>query len=314
VKADVPFREPVTSPATSEIQGQREVSYLGGHPDAVNWFRMALDLEPKLAGFGSVYLRDPSAGFCLQSSRRETGDFEGARKLCAAVLHEHQDGPWHDAAEAELWLPLRKGECPKPLLVCRPADERPFLDGKLDDPCWQKAKPTVLRDAVGGTGKDYPTEVWVAYDRDFLYLALRCKHPADRHVEPVKTRGRDSDLRAYDRVSLMLDVDRDYTTSFNLHVDQRGCLADDCWGDATWNPRWFVAVHSEPTVWQVEAAIPLHELAGGSVKPGTAWACNVVRVLPGRGVQACSLPADATPRPEGMGLLLFLEPPTPAKP
>ena len=38
---------------------------------------------------------------------------------------------------------------------------------------------------------------------------------------------------------------------------------------------------------------------------GRAWACNVVRVLPGRGVQAYSLPADVQPRPEGMGLLMF---------
>jgi hypothetical protein len=38
---------------------------------------------------------------------------------------------------------------------------------------------------------------------------------------------------------------------------------------------------------------------------GKAWACNVVRVLPGRGVQAWSLPADVEPRPEGLGLLIF---------
>jgi hypothetical protein len=38
---------------------------------------------------------------------------------------------------------------------------------------------------------------------------------------------------------------------------------------------------------------------------GTAWACNVVRVLPGRGVQALAQPADVEPLPEGMGLLLF---------
>jgi hypothetical protein len=32
----------------------------------------------------------------------------------------------------------------------------------------------------------------------------------------------------------------------------------------------------------------------------------VVRVVPGQGVQAFSLPADAQPRPEGMGLLTFV--------
>ena len=69
-----------------------------------------------------------------------------------------------------------------------------------------------------------------------------------------------------------------------------------------------MAVHSETRGWTVEAAIPLTALTGDRVTPGRAWACNVVRVLPGRGVQAWSLPAEAPEealRPEGMGLLLF---------
>ena len=49
-------------------------------------------------------------------------------------------------------------------------------------------------------------------------------------------------------------------------------------------------------------------LTADTVTSGRAWACNVVRVVPGRGVQAWSLPAEVpeeTLRPEGMGILLF---------
>src|SRR5205085_4468963 len=148
------------------------------------------------------------------------------------------------------------------------------------------------------------------YDQDFLYLALRCRHPAEGYVAPVKARTRDADLRRHDRVSLLLDLDRDYTTYFHLQVDQRGCVCEDCWGDRTWDPRWFVAVKSDEKSWQIEAAIPLTELTGDTVTVGKAWACNVVRVLPGRGVQAASLPADVQPRPEGMGLLMFAQEPS----
>jgi hypothetical protein len=163
----------------------------------------------------------------------------------------------------------------------------------------------VLKNAVGETTTEYPTEAWVAYDREYLYLALRCRHPEGRRVPPVKVRPRDADLRPYDRVSLLLDLDRDYSTYFHLEVDQRGCVCEDCWGDRTWDPRWFVAVHSDQTSWQIEAAIPLTELTGDVVTVNRAWAFNVVRVVPGRGVQAYSVPADVQPRPEGMGLLLF---------
>jgi hypothetical protein len=167
----------------------------------------------------------------------------------------------------------------------------------------------VLRNAAGDTVKDYPTEAWLAYDDEFLYLALRCRHPRGRYVAPMKVRKRDEDLRAYDRVSLLLDLDRDYSTYFDFQVDQRGCLAEDCWGDKTWNPRWFVAVRSGETCWQIEAAIPLIELTGNQIPVGTAWACNVVRIIPGRGVQAWSVPAGVEPRPEGMGLLIFTRDP-----
>jgi hypothetical protein len=68
-----------------------------------------------------------------------------------------------------------------------------------------------------------------------------------------------------------------------------------------------VAVKSQPDCWQIEAAIPMMELTGDVVTAGRAWACNVTRILPGRGVQAWSLPADVQPRPEGMGLLMFLQ-------
>src|SRR5205814_5119479 len=95
-----------------------------------------------------------------------------------------------------------------------------------------------------------------------------------------------------------------------FQVDQRGCVCDDCWGDLSWNPRWYVAIHSEKDSWQIEAAIPLLELSSDRITPGRAWACNVVRTLPGRGVQAWSLPADVQPRPEGMGLLMFAQEPS----
>jgi hypothetical protein len=70
-----------------------------------------------------------------------------------------------------------------------------------------------------------------------------------------------------------------------------------------------VAVRSEPSGWQIEAAIPMVELTGEPVTAGRAWACNVVRTLPGRGVQAWSTPADVLPRLEGLGLLMFLQEP-----
>ena len=293
------------------------------------WHQASLELEKRLAAFGPLVSADPSIQFCLHAARRNLGDFETPRKWFADFTSRQPPGPWRDAALAELWLAERRGLPPKPTVYCRKCDTRPFLDGKFDDPCWRGIKPLVLEDATEDpTRKDrrgqpqglrpgkqkvsplcaeYTTKVWMTYDDRYLYLALRCEHPADRYEAPVKGRRHDADLSGHDRVSLYLDLDRDYATCFHFEVDQRGCVREDCWGDPSWDPRWFVAVHSEPTCWQIEAAIPLVALTGDSITSGRTWACNVVRVLPGRGVQAWSLPAGTPERPrlEGMGLLMF---------
>ncbi len=300
-----------------EIQ---QTKYLPGDAaaSARKWYETSLEAEKRLAALGPLFATDPAIQFCLQAARRNLGDLETPRKWYSDFASRQPEGPWRSAAQAELWLANRSGAPPKPVGLCWQTDARPYLDGKLEETCWQNNRPMVLKNAVGDTAKDYPTEAWLAYDSEFLYLALRCRHPADRFVAPVKGRPRDADLRPYDRVSLMLDLDRDYSTYFHLQVDQRGCVCDDCWGDKSWNPRWFVAVHSDATGWEIEAAIPLVELTGEKVSVGKAWAFNIVRVLPGRGVQAFSTPANVQPRPEGMGLLLFAAdsraPSTPEKP
>jgi hypothetical protein len=285
-------------------------------PDARTWYENVLAFETKLSSFGPVFSSDPPIQFSLNAARRNLGDVDTARKWYAQFASRQPDGPWRDAALAELWLVSRSGTCPKPVAQCRQTDTRPFLDGKLDDKCWQGVKPLVLRNADprdrdGDPKKhrwsdDYPTEVYLTYDKEYLYVGLVCRQPKEKYVAPVKPRPRDADVRPYDRVSLLLDVDRDYSTYYHLQIDQRGCTCEDCWGDLSWNPKWFVAIQSEPGVWQVEAAIPLVELTGESVTLGKTWACNVARVVPGQGVQAFSLPADAQPRPEGMGLLTFV--------
>jgi photosystem II stability/assembly factor-like uncharacterized protein len=288
-------------------QGNGQVYLFAKKEQIRQWYQGSLDLEPGLAAFGPLLTSDPPVQFCLQSARRNLGDFQTAHKWYSQFVARQPEGPWKAAAAAELWLSNRVGPAPKPVLSCRSTDTRPLLDGNLDDGCWQ-TRPTALQNAAGDTLKEYPTEVRMAYDRDFLYLALKCAHPAGRHVPPVKPRTRDADLRGHDRVSLLLDLDRDYCTCFHLQIDQRGCVCEDCWGDKKWDPRWFVAVRSEPTCWVIEAAIPMTALTADTVTSGRAWACNVVRVVPGRGVQAWSLPAEVPEealRPEGMGLLLF---------
>jgi hypothetical protein len=293
-------------------------------PDMIfKWHAACLELEPKIAGFGPVYSRDPASWLCFLTARRQIGRFVDADTFIAnyfkqtpgAVTQAPGADPWRDCLAAELWLANRAAMpvMPKPLGLCKLTDSRPFLDGKLDDECWKNAKRMDLKVLASASdkpetkafGTQYKTESMFSYDDRYLYIAVKCQHPTGKKVEPVAKRTRDADLTGHDHVDILLDMDRDYQTYYRFQIDHRGCLAEDCWGDKSWNPKYHVAFHSSDTGWTAEIAIPLVELTGDRPAHGKSWAVNVSRVVPGEGIQAWSGPADNDPRPEGMGMLQF---------
>src|SRR5262249_39215539 len=161
-------------------------------------------------------VNDPAIQFCLMSARRNLGDFETARTWYREFVARQPDGPWRRLGMAELWLTSPTAAPPVPVLTSRASDARPYLDGKLDDVCWQAAPVARLGGAGGAEPKDHPTEVRVRHDGEFLYLAVRCGHPAGAGTPAAKVKTRDADLSGQDRVSLLLDLDRDFGTYFHF--------------------------------------------------------------------------------------------------
>lgn len=264
------------------------------------WTQTALDLEPKLAAFGGVYALDPANALPLMAAHRGLGYPARAAQVAKALAPDDSAGGWQMRLADERRI-LENTDPPKRTPAeCRFAAVKPFLDGKLDDACWTAAADVKLPARAG-----YPTTGKFACDESYLYFAVTCGHPAAKPVPKAENRGRDDDLIGHDRVEIFLDLDRDYQTYYRLRVDHRGRVAEDCWGDSTWNPRWFVAVDSTPTGWTAEVAIPLAELTDAAPLSGTVWAMNVVRVVPGVGVRSWGGQSDADAKPEAMGLLRF---------
>ena len=125
------------------------------------------------------------------------------------------------------------------------------------------------------------------------------------HQPDDRPRPRDSNLIAHDRLSIQLDVDRDYTTCFEFVVDARGWTHDTCWGDINWNPNWYVAAAQEDSAWIIEAAIPLIELTERPPQARDVWALGLRRTIPGKGYQSWAGPANAADLPDQLGLLIF---------
>jgi hypothetical protein len=257
------------------------------------WGKASMEMRTKLQTFGEAYDRDPTFHFSTLAARRQlnlTGDAGEqltnyfARRPGAASMKPGED-LWRDCFAAEMWLTNRSAIAiqPKPLATMT-TGAKPFLDGVLNDDCWKDSKPIELNTTTGNTN-GYSTTGYFTMDDEYLYLAVVCKHPEGKQQPKATGRKRDDDLRGMDRVDLMLDLDRDYQTYYRLQIDQRGCVAEDCTGDVSWNPKYFVAVEPTSTGWTAEVAIPRSELTTSPFKVGQTWAMNLTRVIPSVGCQ-----------------------------
>lgn len=280
------------------------------HPanDAEKWNEVALIYGDQLRHVSGQLYVDPRIQLCLASAHRTLGNIELLNYHYGVITDADPASRWNDVISLEKWYFNRTEQPPRTIAWSVEIPEKPYLDGQLTDECWQGGKQLQLTSGDEIQDGKFKTRAIFRHDQQFLYIGAECAYPdASYAMEPVKRNGYDADVSAVDRVELLLDLDRDYSTYYRLQVDQRGLTAEDCWGDKTWNPRWFVAVTNSEKGWSVEAAIPLNELTeSNSLLTSKTWAFNVVRVVPGEAVLSWTRPASAEPRPEGFSFLKFV--------
>lgn len=164
-------------------------------------------------------------------------------------------------------LKTRKPEFER--LSCVPTTVRPRLDGGLDDEVWQtiqNASSSIIRSV-----DDRQDHCMLAYDDEFLYLAVRCQRLADAdYAATNQVRTRDSELTGKDRIQFVLDIDRDLRSAFVFEIDYRGWASESCCGAKGWNPEWYIAAGGDSESWTLECAIPLKEIALKDIGGSTA--------------------------------------------
>ncbi|MFT5524555.1 MAG: photosystem II stability/assembly factor-like uncharacterized protein/TolA-binding protein, partial [Pirellulaceae bacterium] len=265
----------------------------------------ALALANRIKQTRPALYTDPRMRFPLGVAQQQLGHARDAERFYHSFTSQHPESDWASSARTELWLQSGQGPPPKPLTLCYRSNAKPYLDGRLDDPIWQTAKPVNISSLFGDDEK-WPGGAVLAYDDEFLYVGVSCRKAAQAtYTMSDSPRSHDADLSSNDRVELLLDIDRDYSSFYRLTVDHQGWTAEECLGDKTWNPQWFVAANSDELQWTVEFAVPWSQLAPSAPRVNDAWAVGVQRVVPGVGFQSWSQPAAAKPRAEGMGILLF---------
>lgn len=162
------------------------------------------------------------------------------------------------------------------------AAERPRIDGRLDDPIWQRA--SVATDFVQerpqpGEPARARTEVRVAVDAAALYVAARLFDAPDSMAAPLGPR--DATGIPSDWFDVIVDSYHDRRTAFRFSVNPRGVQKDvlhydDVREDLSWDAVWEAATQADSTGWTVELRIPLSQLR---FRPGqTTWGINFRRV------------------------------------
>jgi hypothetical protein len=265
----------------------------------------ALHLATQSMSRDAALAEDPALAFQRAAAARRSGQGQSSAAFLSPLKHRGANDPWGQCARAEQWLQeSQQDEAPKPTTICAATNQPPHLDGIPNDPCWQ-SPPASRGVPAPGANHDAPPSTTVnwTYNQTHLFIAMQCRKAVGvDYAADSRPRPHDGDVAAHDRVRVLIDVDRDYASWFELVVDSRGWTADACWGDPAWNPTWYVARGETPdgAAWTIEAAIPLAELTTTPPTAGAAWAVSAKRALPGDQTES-----DGAALPTDFSLLLF---------
>ncbi len=179
---------------------------------------------------------------------------------------------------------------------------RPYLDAELTDLCWENATEIFLTsDQMASADAEARSLILLAWDDEFLYLAGRMEHSASGPVpeETALNRRHDENHGARDRFEVHLDTDRDFSTAFELCVDQTGRTSESCCRMKNWNPEWYVATKTDSQVWRFEMAIPVAAMTQTPPRAGDLWSVRMQRIIPGHLLHSLNVEPSVQPAESG---------------
>jgi hypothetical protein len=160
----------------------------------------------------------------------------------------------------------------------------PKLDGRLNDPAWQAAtKLGVLTQQSPHEGAEptYPTDVWVLYDDENIYVGVRAWDPEPEKLI-AKVMRRDTSQRSDDRVLITIDTFHDkrngYMFSTNpLAARWEALIENNQTVRQEWDGIWNVKARVDAEGWTCEFVFPLKTLS--FAPDATSWGFNVARSI-----------------------------------
>ena len=164
-----------------------------------------------------------------------------------------ESGPWAVAHGSKKYTATR-------------ADGAIVIDGKLDEPVWQKAarddRFLSTKSKPFGKPTTQPTSVQVAYDDTNLYVAVRCAYAKPHAPSDAYAADEASLLSDSESVAVVVDGVHGHTGAYEFAVSPAGVRADAELSDQgaaqnlDWHGIWNVDTHVTDDGWTAEFEIP----------------------------------------------------------
>lgn len=160
------------------------------------------------------------------------------------------------------------------------------VDGVLDDDVYRNVRPLdsfLQQEPQFGQPVSETTQVWVLFDRDFLYVAARCGDRRPDRIVGNDMRRDGRNVTQNDNLSVVLDTFYDRRNGYEFLVNAVGGMMDSQVTDERdvnrdWNTVWTSQSRRDDQGWTVEMAIPFRSLryrAGGP----QVWGLNIRRTV-----------------------------------
>ena len=187
-----------------------------------------------------------------------------------------------------IWGKKAKGSEKKPVKIVTAVQVKPGeirMDGKLDDPVWQrapKADDFIQQQPNEGKPGSQKTTLQVAYDEHNLYVGMRAFDTAPDSIYAQLTR-RDQ-ISNGDWLGVAIDSYFDHRTAFGFFVNAAGVQMDQLLSndgnnqDPNWNAVWLSRVSRDSLGWMAEFKIPFSQLRFVSGKD-LVWGFQAVRYI-----------------------------------
>lgn len=189
-----------------------------------------------------------------------------------------------EAPETAEGPPGRQG---RPPLRIQRAASKIAIDGSLDEPAWRTAATMELRyetRPAENTAPPVRTEIFLAYDEDYFYMAFRAHDPNPSEIRAHVT-DRDKAF-SDDFVGVVLDTFNDERRAFEFFVNPLGVqmdmFQDDVSGneDESWDAIWDSAGKITASGFEVEIAIPWSSLRFPRAEGDQIWGFDALRFYP----------------------------------